>query len=72
MACWIIANDDRACFADSVTEVAFGPLFHSQADAEAFWEWLGHDPRQHTTEELCDMKAKWDKSREFDPIWMGA
>lgn len=72
MACLILESDRFTCFADSVTEVAFGPLFDSVEDAEAFQEWIGVDPRRWTTHQLCGLKAQWAKSREFDPIYMGA
>ena len=41
----ITARDGRAILADSSTDWAFGPVFPSPEDAEAFLGWLGVDPR---------------------------
>ena len=67
MACWIVSDPKlgRACFADSVTEVAFGPMFEDADAAEEFQEWLGHDPRRHSTDELCELKLNWMQSIEI-------
>lgn len=39
----------KACMVDSVTDHAFGPLFDSEDDVQAFIDWLsdkhGQDPR---------------------------
>ena len=41
----ITARDGRAILADSSTDWAFGPVFPSPEDAQAFLRWLGVDPR---------------------------
>lgn len=87
MACWILAaSDDNypgekfaefAVFADSVTEVAFGPLIRPSEDgtrsaieqAQDFASWLqnfGHadDPRRLTTEELIALYSKYLDTNE--------
>lgn len=62
MACWTIdGGKGQVCFADSVTEVAFGPLFESVEDAEAFSKWLGTDPRRFSTAELIEKKHRWHR-----------
>jgi hypothetical protein len=46
MSCEIIsATDGRAVLADTSTGWAFGPVFTSPEDAQAFLRWLGSDPR---------------------------
>ena len=46
MSCEIItAGDGRAILADPSTGWAFGPVFPSPEEAQAFLRWLGMDPR---------------------------
>ncbi len=46
MACQVLSlTDGRAILADSATDWAFGPLFASPEDAEAFLRWLPTEPR---------------------------
>jgi|GEM_PF-2080932 hypothetical protein len=46
MSCEIIAaTDGRAVLNDTSTGWAFGPVFPSPEDAQAFLRWLGSDPR---------------------------
>lgn len=42
----------RAVLVDSATETAFGQLFDSADQAEAFLTWLPEDPRSYTDAEL--------------------
>lgn len=46
MSCEIItARDGRAILADPSTDWAFGPVFPSPEEAQAFLRWLSVDPR---------------------------
>jgi hypothetical protein len=46
MSCEILTvTDGRAVLADTSTDWAFGPVFDSSDDAEAFCQWLRTDPR---------------------------
>ena len=57
------SREDVVCLFDSVTEWAFGPVFHSEEDAESFLEYaeaLGvrdGDVRRLTNDQLTQM---WD------------
>ena len=66
MALWTMYDGKlrRACLVDSVSETAFGPLFADEEECEDFLEWLGHDPRKHTTTDLVNLKNKWLKEQE--------
>jgi hypothetical protein len=44
---------------DSVTGLAFGPLFESTDEADAFICTLAHDPRAYSSRELADSLAEW-------------
>ena len=46
MTCTILPlADGRAILANAMAEWAFGPVFTSTVDAEAFIRWLGQDPQ---------------------------
>ena len=44
MGCRILGSDDMACFYDSVSNVAFGPVT-TKDELERFKSWLEEDPR---------------------------
>jgi hypothetical protein len=50
---------EGAAFYCSVTDTAFGPVFHDRYEAQEFLDWLPEDPRRFSNEEL------WDKLIEF-------
>lgn len=55
-----------ACFYDSVTDWAFGPVFQGDApdeQAQAFADWLRDDARTYTPGELEDLYGTWIKKR---------
>ena len=54
--------EGRCCFYDTVTMWAFGPVFISEEKAEAFWEYLGGDPRKFSSSELEDKWAAFCKT----------
>lgn len=64
MACRILRNEtyNEACFYDSVTMTAFGPVVDCN-ELEEFQEWLKDDPRGYTS------SALWDKFCEFRKTW---
>ena len=74
MACRILYDPthqvgDAACFYDSVNGVAFGPMFDSNEEAEAFLAYchdeLDQDPRAlHRIHTLVEKHSTW-----FVKIW---
>lgn len=52
-------TSDATVLVDSVRGVAFGPLFASAWEAEAFCGWLGEDPRRVEAGELAAKFARW-------------
>lgn len=59
MSCRILEDKDGdACFYDSVTMTAFGPVIDIE-ELKSFEEWLKEDPRKYSSKEL------WDKFCEF-------
>lgn len=48
--------EGRCFFYDTVTMWVFGPLFVSEEKAEAFWNYLGDDPRKFDS---VEMDKKW-------------
>ena len=60
MGCRILdAGPDGAVLYDSVTMVAFGPVFSSADHAEAFLEFLGEDPRGMAETAVIEKYAEW-------------
>ncbi len=53
-----------ACFVDTVTDWAFGPVFHSVKEAHAFAEWIDCDPR---TMKESALEAKLHAFRSIHP-----
>ncbi len=56
----------RAAFFDSVTGLAFGHVFESGEEAEAFLEHLtseGVDPRSLDSDVLTDKWIKWGRTK---------
>ena len=57
MSCEIVTTTEgRAILTDTSTAWAFGPVFDSPEDAEAFCAWLGTDPRNIMLWALLDGK----------------
>lgn len=53
-----------ACFADTVTDWVFGPIFDDVLSAEMFTSWLAEvkgveDPRRLTDGEMEDLYSEW-------------
>lgn len=46
---------------DSTSDLAFGPLFDSEEDAEDFLAWLPLDARTYDTAGLIEMRHRWDE-----------
>lgn len=67
MGCRILEDteENQACFYCSTSGVAFGPLFESHEEAEAFMEFLDADPRKFTVGDLVDKHAEFRKAWEF-------
>jgi hypothetical protein len=73
MACRILYDKkyDEACFYDSVSQWAFGPIFggeiingkeYDAVDvAELFLDWLGKDPRSITYRRLENAYSKFEE-----------
>ena len=66
-------DDPVAVLWDSVSGVAFGPVFESapgtttaRDDAQAFVDWLPEDARKYTTEELEILKAEWEEAKRWE------
>lgn len=72
------AGPQAAVLVDSVTEVAFGPLFNSAHEAEDFLVYLkkehGLSARGGSDDDLCEMLEAWREERgraaleDDDPI----
>lgn len=64
MGCRIIRDkdDEYEVFYCSTTMVAFGPVMYG--DAEEFYQWLKHDPRKYTVNELDDLYAEFRARKE--------
>jgi hypothetical protein len=64
----------KAVMYDSVTDTAFGPLFESAEDIEAFLAWLhdetATDPRQMADALLTSWLIKWDEARSQNIDWV--
>jgi len=56
-----------SCLFDSTTEVAFGPIFYADEDAQVFLDWLKVDPRLLSHEELSQKVAEWRVSSVAEP-----
>jgi hypothetical protein len=60
--------EDRVSLYDSVTSIAFGPIFEHEDDAreaaDAFLEWLPNDARTYSQAELIEKHADWKVERE--------
>jgi hypothetical protein len=59
-----LTDSENVALYDSTTGTAFGPIFESRDDAEAFCIWLGEnnevpDPRKHNNGDLKDLYADW-------------
>ena len=64
------SDEPVAVLWDSVSGVAFGPVFESapgtttaRDDAQAFVDWLPEDARVYDTEELVSLYMKWENER---------
>lgn len=74
MAIWRITGElegePAACMVDSVTMLAFGPIFESIEDVDSFLEWMekehpGKNARGLSGDDLKELQAAWsatDKS----------
>lgn len=65
MSVRLVAQEPEAatCLYDSVTMVAFGPVFDTVEKAEDFLGWLGTDPRRLTTVRLAAFYSQWYDER---------
>jgi predicted RecB family nuclease len=52
-------NDTAVAMYDSVTGRAFGPIFYSTDELDAFLDWLGFDPRSVDAAVLETRYAEW-------------
>lgn len=59
----ILVGEDNACLYCSVTDMAFGPLFEDEGEAEDFLAWLMTDPRKLSANDLIDLVAVWRSAR---------
>lgn len=39
MSVWLTSQEDKVCMFDSVTGIAFGPVFDSEEECESFTVW---------------------------------
>lgn len=62
MAVHITGRETVALY-DSDTEIAFGPVFYSSADAYDFRQWLRKDARQYTNSRLVELKEEWEREQ---------
>ncbi len=46
-------HEHAVCLYDSVTGLAFGPVFEDESQADEFIDWLTVDPRSYTSEQLA-------------------
>lgn len=53
------STTEAACLVDSVTGVAFGPVFDTHDGAQAFLEWLPGDARALSPGDLAQQIAEW-------------
>lgn len=75
----VLADESFACMYDSVSMVAFGPVFHGEelfgspaAAVEDFIQWFylrhpGGDPRNLSQRELVDARSRWRVARVTGP-----
>ena len=61
----LIGEDGQSCLYCSVTDWAFGPVFHDDESPEEFLEWLKRDPRGLTDKELESKYVEWQKLKEM-------
>lgn len=57
-------GSDSVAMYDSVTGWAFGPVFATSEDAEAFIEWLPLDARTYSDQELAELHKRWNDERK--------
>lgn len=62
---------EAACFYDSVTDTAFGPVMDNEEEAIAFLDYLKYpsnekDPRTYSDAELEDAYVKFRKERRLE------
>lgn len=60
----LVSKGGDCCFYCSTTMFAFGPVFESEEEAEAFREFLDKDPRFYTDNELDELLADMRKKNE--------
>ena len=70
MSCAILPlADGRAVLANAMAEWAFGPVFASTADAQAFIRWLGKDPQDLVLECLLSGRQPDIAIESIYPTW---
>lgn len=57
-------GSDSVAMYDSVTGWAFGPVFSSEDDAEAFIAWLDNDARSYSEGRLAELYKQWIDERK--------
>jgi hypothetical protein len=59
------AETDAVAMYDSVTGLAFGPVFNSEEEAVSFLEALPYDAREMRVDALAERLAKFRERREI-------
>ena len=66
----LTSREDKVALYDSVSDIAFGPVFDSEEDAEKFLEWLaindGRDARELSASEIDRLQYQWELTAHFE------
>ena len=66
MSVEIISNGTNSVMICNTADVAFGPVFYEDEDAEQFLEWLSPDPRTLSDHDLAAKVTEWRELPECD------